>query len=75
LARTGEDAAAFVHRHQTGNWGIVGPEDRYANEKALIRGEKSAYRLKDGTTIWLLTEAVGEDRRRASTCVLLPQDY
>ena len=48
------------------------PEDAVENEIALGRGFRllSAYRLNDGTRIWVITEA-----DRSSTCVLLPEEY
>ena len=35
----------------------------------------SAFRLKTGVKVWVLTEAVGDDGKRASTCLLLPEEY
>ena len=35
----------------------------------------SAYRTLKGVKIWIITEAVGDDGRRASTCLLLPDKY
>ena len=31
----------------------------------------SAFRLKTGVKVWVLTEAVGDEEKRASTCLLL----
>ena len=47
------------------------------NDQALIDGSRllSAYRLKDGTKIWCITEAVGENGRREATTFLLPEEY
>ena len=52
-------------------------DDSRANEEALIDEGRifSAYLLKDQTRIWVITEAVGDDGKRASTCVLLPEEY
>lgn len=62
----------FLARHQRGDWGIVDGCDRRANDDALVAGERllSAYRLSDGTKIWIITEA-----DRSSTCLLLPEEY
>ena len=51
-----------------------GPE---VNDLALTDGSRllSAYRLKDGTNIWCITEAVGENGRREATTFLLPEEY
>jgi len=77
LERAQEVSATFLYRHQTGDWGTLGAEDKRANERALKDGSRifSAYKLRDGTKIYVITEAVGDDGRRTSTCVLLPEDY
>ena len=64
--------ADFLTRHQAGDWGGVCLEDKQANDKAVERGERilSAYTLKTGVRIWLITEA-----DRAATTVLLPDEY
>ena len=60
-----------------GDWGIVSLDDQRANEEALQSGARllSAYETTLGVKIWVITEATGDDGRRASTCVLLPEDY
>ncbi len=47
------------------------------NDQALIDGSRllSAYRLKDGTKLWCITEAVGENGSREATTFLLPEEY
>ena len=67
----------LLYRHQTGDWGVVDDHDRRANEQALQDGGRiwSAYLLKDGTKVWVITTAAGDDGRRESTCILLPGDY
>jgi hypothetical protein len=52
-------------------------EDKELNDEALKDGSRllSAYRLKNGTKIWLITEAVGDDGRREATTILLPEEY
>jgi len=72
LARSGDTAAAFLARHEQGDWGDVPPEDAASNEDALVDGGRilSSYRLGDGTVVWLITEA-----DRSVTTVLLPSDY
>jgi hypothetical protein len=69
---SGDDPSIFVLRHATGNWGDLTPADRQANEEALKVDARllSAYRLSNGTKIWIITEA-----DRASTCLLLPDEY
>lgn len=72
FAATGETPLAYVQRHAAGDWGSVGADDWAANGQALRDGERlfSAYRLADGTRVWIITEA-----DRTSTCVLLPEEY
>ena len=67
-----EEYLPYLMRHARGDWGTVSPEDAQANDDALRGGERllSAYRLPDGTKIWIVTEA-----DRSSTCILLPEDY
>lgn len=63
---------SYLMRHACGDWGEVCREDARANDKALLSGERllSAYRLPDGTKVWIVTEA-----DRSSTCILLPEEY
>lgn len=72
LSRNEQSALEFLERHRTGDWGEVDAEDKRANECSLKDGTRllSAYHLKDGTKIWLITEA-----DRSATTVLLPEDY
>jgi hypothetical protein len=44
---------------------------------ALKEGTRllSAYHLKDGTKIWVITDAADQQRRRASTTAILPEEY
>lgn len=72
LRRSGDSPLDLLARHLTGDWGEVDEHDRLENEFSLERGLRlmSVYTLKDGTTIWIITEA-----DRSSTTVLLPGDY
>ena len=51
-------------------------EDRLLNDQALIDGSRFSRRtsLKDGTKLWCITEAVGENGRREATTFLLPRN-
>jgi hypothetical protein len=62
----------FLNRHQSGDWGEVPPDDKNENELSLKQGFRllSAYHLRNGTKIWIITEA-----DRSSTCILLPEEY
>jgi len=75
--KNGQTPLEFLKRHVAGDYGELCDEDRQANEQALIDGSRllSAYRLKDGTKIWIITEAIGENGKRESTTCLLPEEY
>ena len=62
----------WLHRHQTGDWGAVGPEDWAANDRALTDGDRllSAYVTDGGTKVWIITEW-----DRSATTVLLAEEY
>ena len=64
-------------RHVQGDWGDVGAEDAEANNESLKDGSRllSAYILKTGEKVWVITEAEGDDGHRASSCLLLPSEY
>lgn len=72
LERNREAARTFLGRHQSGDWGDLDAHDRTENDRAVIQETRilSAYRLTDGTRIWVITEA-----DRSSTCILLPDEY
>ena len=77
LEKAGESARKFLMRHAKGDWGEVCPEDWKANDDALNDGSRllSAYTLKDGTKIWLITEAADDEGNRSATTALLPSEY
>ena len=72
LNRNGQTALPFLSRHVNGDWGEIDDEDKAENELSVKEGFRilSAYKLKDQTKIWLITEA-----DRSSTCCLLPSEY
>jgi hypothetical protein len=76
-----EEASQTPHellaRHLRGDWGDLDAEDAALNDSALTGGSRlfSSYLLKNGTKLWCITEAVGDDGHRASTCLLLPDEY
>ena len=72
LAEVGQSHQEFVDRHARGDWGELSDEDRQENERSITESLRilSAYRLRDGTKIWIITEA-----DRSSTCILLPDEY
>lgn len=72
LSEAGQTPQEFVRRHQVGDWGDLDHEDREENERSLKIGCRllSAYHLRDGTKIWIITEA-----DRSATTLLLPSEY
>jgi hypothetical protein len=78
IRASGQKAETFIAAHLEGYWGgDLCDEDRLLNDEALIDGSRllSAYTTLRGEKIWVITEAVGDDGRRASTCLLLPEEY
>ena len=69
LDRLGISAEGFVQRHVLGDWGDVTDGDKQSNELAVEMGGRilSAYRLPDGTNLWVTTEP-----DRTTTTILLP---
>jgi hypothetical protein len=91
IERTSTNPVMLLNRHVHGDWGDACAEDRALNDRALQDGSRlmSVYRLvnpqtlaatplkkrSELPTLWIITEAVGHDGKRASTCILLPEDY
>jgi hypothetical protein len=72
MARTQTKGLQYLARHASGDWGDLDVEDKAANDDALNTEGRlfSAYLLPDGTKVWIISEA-----DRASTCLLLPDEY
>jgi hypothetical protein len=72
LESAGQTPEEFLIRHVTGDFGELDAHDREANEQALEFGGRilSAYTLKDGTRLWLITES-----DRSATTFLKPDEY
>jgi hypothetical protein len=72
VEQSGDNLACFIRRHVSGDWGELCADDIRENEFSLQNGLRllSAYRLKDNTKIWIITEA-----DRSVTTVLLPEEY
>jgi hypothetical protein len=70
--RAGDSPFIYLRRHLHGDWGDLDAGDKAANNQALVDGIRllSAYHLRDGTKIWLITEA-----DRSATTFLLPEEY
>jgi hypothetical protein len=72
LSEASDDPSVYLRRHLSGDWGDLDEHDRRQNEIGLENDARilSAYVLKNGTRVWIITEA-----DRSSTCLLLPSDY
>jgi len=72
FAATAENPINYVVRHMNLNPGAPGAEDQLHNLRAVRDGTRvfSAYELRDGTRIWIITEA-----DRSVTTILLPGEY
>ena len=77
LREAGQQPSEFLGRHLAGDWGDLDDVDRLLNDEALIEGSRilSAYTTRTETKLWVITEACDDDGRRASTCLLLPEEY
>ncbi len=77
IRRAGQDPLFFLERHARGDWGEVDAEDWKLNDESVRDGSRilSAYRTLTGEKLWIITEAKGDDGLRASTCILLPEEY
>lgn len=66
------DTFRALARHRVGDWGELCPEDRDANEQALVHGGRlfSKYKSEKDIVFWIITEA-----DRSVTTILLPEDY
>ena len=72
FAATGEDPINCIVRHMNLDPGALGADDQLQNLRAVRQGMRvfSAYELRDGTRIWIITEA-----DRSVTTILLPEEY
>lgn len=75
---SGDRIITFIARHVSGDWGDLCDEDKKLNDEAINpalppdeQGRVlSAYYLKDGTKIWIVTEW-----DRSVTTLLKPEEY
>jgi hypothetical protein len=78
LDQHGVYPSVLLSQHVHGEWGVVDAHDAKCNDAAIQNGGRivSAYDV-EGTRIWVITEAEsgGPNRQRASTCLLLPDEY
>ena len=73
----------FLRRHHHGDWMDTGTEadagemsDAELNDHAILDGSRifTVAQLVTGK-IWIITEAKQDDGRRASTCIMTPEEY
>jgi len=74
---SGQTPVEFLSRHMRGDWGCVSAGDGRLNDEAMTSGGRilSAYDTREGTRVWIITEAENEAGHRESTTILLPQEY
>jgi len=68
----------LLSRHAQGDWGDLSQDDLEANNQALVDGSRilSAYELPgQDQKVWIITEALGDDGQRASTCIMMADEY
>lgn len=72
FAANGSNGLELLARHARGDWGELSEADRLENVFSVSRRLRllSAYRLPDGTRLWIITEA-----DRSATTILLPEEY
>ncbi len=72
LERSNQSTSEFLRRHLSCDWGDLCDEDKQANDEAAADDLRilSAYRLNDGSKLWVITEA-----DRSVTTLLLPEEY
>lgn len=78
LAKSGQEPSFFLNRHVNGDWGDdLSDGDREANDEALVNGDRilSSFKTLRGVKVWVVTEGVGNDGKRAATTLLLPDEY
>lgn len=77
IEAAGQVCGYFIDRHVRGDWGCVSDEDAKLNDAAVKDGGRimSVYTTLNGEFVWVITEAVGDDGKRAATTILTPGDY
>jgi hypothetical protein len=77
IEASGQSPDFFLAKHAAGDWGEVCKGDAALNDQALLDGERllSAYKTLKGVSLWIITEAVGDDCKRAATTFILPEEY
>jgi hypothetical protein len=70
------DAALYLHRHESGDWGDFDAFDRRQNDdQALKHGDRILSAYDSPARVWIITEGTDDRGARRSTCILLPEEY
>jgi hypothetical protein len=78
LERFGVNANDSLGRHQCGDWGELGVDDKRCNHEALQDGSLifSAYRIgKTDDRVWVITDAADDFGIRYLSTIRRPEDY
>ena len=77
ITEAGQTPDEFICRHANCDWGEVPTEDKQANDDALKDGSRilSAFTLKNGVKIWIITEAADEKDHREATTIIRADEY
>lgn len=68
---TTDEVTSALHRHATGDWGDLCPQDADSNIEALEKGSRLLSAYGEGKRrFWIITEA-----DRSVTTILMPLDY
>jgi hypothetical protein len=77
LGQCHQNPLEFLACHSAGDWGELSDDDRELNDQAVLDGSRifSAYQTKNGTKLWVITEATDDTGERSATTILLPDEY
>ncbi|MDT5267961.1 MAG: hypothetical protein QOH49_147 [Acidobacteriota bacterium] len=72
LEESGQQPFDFLRRHQSGDWGDLGKEDKRENEFSVTRALRilSKYHTAKGDALYVITES-----DRSTTTILKPEEY
>ena len=72
LEESAQEPFEFLRRHQSGDWGDLGREDKRENEFSVSRALRilSKYHTTEGEALYVITEA-----DRSTTTILKPEEY
>jgi len=73
-----QQITALLDRHEAGDWGEIGEDDRAANEEAARTGDGrlfSSYATAEHGKLWIITDDIRGAGEGPLTTVLFPEDY